>query len=463
MKKVSVCDFTLKQLVSEKHGEVLFREKMATAKRICLLGVDRVELAPVTRPREDMIVYKTLCGVLSECTVCVPAGCDEKSIDTAWECIKYAKKPCLVIALPVATAQMEYSFRMKEGAMLEKIEKLITYAAGKCSEVEFTALDATRADREFLKDAVCVAEKCGASCITLCDDAGVSFPDDVAKLTSFIKENCSLPLYFEASDNADMATANAIYALRAGADGVKTSMFGKNVLLCEKFAEAVNSKEEKLGFTTPLKLTEIHRNISEALNAVSDGVTPDTLSNDTDGNAVFLDGKSSLSDTASAVRSLGYELSEEDCGKVHRAMLQVCEKKSSIGSKELEALIASNAMQVPSTYHLTSYVVNCTNLSSSMAQVNYERNGEKYSGAAIGDGPVDAAFRAIEQSIGYHYELDDFQISTLTQGKESLGSAVVILRNNGRLYSGNGLSTDIVGASIRAYVNALNKIVYEEK
>ena len=97
-----------------------------------------------------------------------------------------------------------------------------------------------------------------------------------------------------------------------------------------------------------------------------------------------------------------------------------------------------------------------------MKEIILIKDGEKLSGVSIGDGPIDAAFRAIEQSIGYHYELDDFQIQSVTEGKEALGAALVRLRSNGKLYSGNGLSTDIVGASIRAYINALNKIIFEE-
>ena len=141
----------------------------------------------------------------------------------------------------------------------------------------------------------------------------------------------------------------------------------------------------------------------------------------------------------------------------------MCQRKSSLGEKELEALIASYAMQAPSTYHLSAFSVNCTSVGASMAQVTMKRGAETICGVATGDGPVDAAFRAIEQSVGTHYELDDFEIQAVTEGKESLGATLVRLRNNGKLYAGNGLSTDIVGASIRAYINALNKIVYEEK
>ena len=91
-----------------------------------------------------------------------------------------------------------------------------------------------------------------------------------------------------------------------------------------------------------------------------------------------------------------------------------------------------------------------------------EKNGETMQGISIGDGPIDAAFRAIEQIVGHRYELDDFQIQAVTEGKEAMGSALVKLRADGKLYSGNGISTDIIGASIRAYINAINKIVYEE-
>lgn len=120
-------------------------------------------------------------------------------------------------------------------------------------------------------------------------------------------------------------------------------------------------------------------------------------------------------------------------------------------------------MQVPSTFHLVSYVVTSGNITSAMANVTLERDGEKISGVSTGDGPIDAAFFAIEQIIGHHYELDDFQIQSITKGREALGSSLIRLRAGGKLYSGNGLSTDIVGAAIRAYINALNKIVYEGK
>ena len=120
-------------------------------------------------------------------------------------------------------------------------------------------------------------------------------------------------------------------------------------------------------------------------------------------------------------------------------------------------------MQVPSTYHLVNYVVNSGNIIPATANVTLEKDGEKFTGVSTGDGPIDAAFHAIEQVIGHHYELDDFQVHAVTKGREAVGSSIIKLRADGKLYPGNGVSTDIVGACIRAYINALNKIVYEEK
>ena len=173
-----------------------------------------------------------------------------------------------------------------------------------------------------------------------------------------------------------------------------------------------------------------------------------------------MDEKDDQETVISAVTKLGYDLSEEDQKKVYEEFLRVAKKKN-VTSKELDAIVASAALQVPATYKLISYVVNNGNIISASAQITLEKDEKQMQGICVGDGPVDAAFRAIDQIIGHHYELDDFQIQSVTEGKEAMGSALVKLRADGKLYSGNGISTDIIGAGIRAYLNAVNKIVYE--
>ena len=158
---------------------------------------------------------------------------------------------------------------------------------------------------------------------------------------------------------------------------------------------------------------------------------------------------------------MGYDLSDEDSAKVFERFKSVASKKT-ISNKELDAIVATTALQVTPAYKLVDYVINTGNMITSSAQITLEKDGENKQAIGIGDGPIDAAFTTIEQIVGHHYELDDFQIHSVTEGREATGSALVKLRANGKLYSGNGVSTDIIGASIRAYINAINKIIFEE-
>lgn len=461
MKKLFVSDYTLRKFHQDGRAELLFREKTAIAACIDSIGADRIELPPVVKAKEDRIIFRTISSAAAA-QVAIPVGYDEAAVELAWECIREAKCPCLQVMLPVATAQMEYGFRVKDAGMLETIKKLVSKAKSLCENVEFSALDATRADPAFLVKACLAARESGASCLTVCDDTGTCLPDEIAQLVKTVRQACDLPLLVSLADSIGMGPACAYAAIEAGADGIKTAMQGENVLLTEQFAVMLAARGERLGVTASLNDTELHRDISQTLRHAHHEA-PKAAGGDVSASDVFLDADSSLSDVCEAVKALGYTLSEEDNSKVYKALLQLCQKKGSLSSRELEALIASNAMQAPSTYHLAAFSANCTNVGAAMAQVTLQRGDETLLGVATGDGPIDAVFRAIESCIGYHYELDDFQIQAVTEGKEALGSALVRLRNNGRLYVGNGLSTDIVGASIRAYINALNKIVFEEQ
>jgi 2-isopropylmalate synthase len=182
-----------------------------------------------------------------------------------------------------------------------------------------------------------------------------------------------------------------------------------------------------------------------------------------DDGGLYLTGHDDVNAVMKVASRLGYDLSEEDGARVYEAFRVIAEKKEKVGARELDAIVASAAMQVPPTYTLDSFVVTSGNTISASANLKLVKRGKSLSGVSLGDGPIDAAFLAIEQITGRHYELDDFQIQSVTEGREAMGQTVVKLRSEGKVYSGRGISTDIVGASILAYINALNKIVYEEE
>ena len=461
MRKINVSDVTLKRLSEDRAVSLLFREKSAIAGCADRLGADVIELPPVKNAREDAIVYKTIAKNVAHAALALPVGFDSESVKLAWECIREAKSPRLQVELPISTLQMEYTYHVKQAKMLEKIAELVKEAKTFCADVEFSALDATRADADFLIAAVKAAEENGATAVNISDNAGVSTPEEIGALTSLVKAAVSVPVFVTVSDGIHMATASAFAALTAGADGLKCAMAGKDALLAGALSDAMNACGERLGTTIALDRTKIHASIDDMLASINHNAT-EAEKAVSDKKKIIFDTDVTIKQVADAAALLGYELSDEDTGNVHRALVQVCAKKSTVGAKEFEALIASSAMQAPSTYHFESYTTTSSNLSVSVSQITLTANGETVCGVSAGDGPIDSAFRAIEQCVGHHYELDDYQVQSVTEGKEALGSALVRLRNGGKLYSGNGTSTDIIAASIRAYINALNKIVFEE-
>ena len=461
MRKINVADITLKKLSEEREIALLFREKSAIAHCADLLGADVIELPAVKKLREDTIIDKTIAQNVQNAILAIPVGFTKEDVVSAWECVKDAKNPRLQVELPVSTLQMEYMYHVKQSAMLEKIAELVSEAKSFCADVEFSALDATRADVEFLIAAAQEAEKNGAQVITVCDDAGASTPEEIADLVQKVKASVNVPVCVQVSDRISMGVAAAFASISAGADGLKCAMDGKDVLLVGKLSDAMSACGAKLNAEIQIDKTIVHSSVDEMLATIShnEEACEEEIN---DKKKILLDSDSTMAQVAQAAEVLGYQLSDEDIGNVYKALIRACERKGAIGSKEFEALIASFAMQAPSTYHVESYTTTCGNVTNSMSQVILRCNDEVMRGVSTGDGPVDSAFRAIEQCIGHHYELDDFQVQALTEGKEALGSALVRLRNNGKLYSGTGTSTDIVAASIRAYINALNKIVFEE-
>ncbi len=458
MKQIKIADTTL----CRKEGAFSFKEKIEIARQLERLCVDTIELPEIENAKTDILLVKTISSFVKKSIISVAAGSSLKSIENAAVALCNAAKARIRIELPISPVGMEYTCRKKAPKMLEYIKECVKCAREKCDDVEFCAVDATRADKGYLKEAMDAAISAGATSVTICDSADEMMPDDFA---AYIKENAkdiAVPVAVSCENKNGLAVATAILSVRAGADCVKTSVNGEGVPL-DTFATMIRNCGNNYGFETKIRSTELHR-IVKQINWIvganeNDKSVVTVSSNDEMG--IHLDVNDSKDDVCAATQKLGYDLSQEDKARVYEEFLRVADKKT-VGAKELDAIVASVALQVPATYQLVSYVINNGNIISATAQITVNKNGEHMQGFSLGDGPIDAAFLAIDQIIGHHYELDDFQIQSVTEGKEAMGSALVKLRAGGKLYSGNGISTDIIGASIRAYLNAVNKIVYEE-
>lgn len=458
--KIRISDKTL----CREEATFSFKEKIEIARQLQKLCVDAVELPYIENVKSDTLLVKTIASFVKDSVISVCTGYSLENLQNAAAALCTAKHPRLRIEVPVSTVGMEYTCHLKAPKMLEKVSQLVSAAKEKFQDVEFCAVDATRAEDDFLKEIITVAVEKGAGIITVCDNAAEMMPDQfgefIAKVKSYVPENVKVGVC--ASNKNGLAAANAVLAAKNGAEIIKTSA-AKGEIDLETVTTILQNCGGICDFESGIKYTEMHRIIKQVNWIISNAKNEKSAVtvSEADESGIRLDKNDSQDAVMTAVLKLGYDLTEEDSQKVYEEFLRVADKKT-VGSKELDAIVASVALQVPPTYKLISYVINSGNIISATAQITLEKEGKQLQGICIGDGPVDAAFLAVEQIIGHHYELDDFQIQSVTEGKEAMGSALVKLRSGGKLYSGNGISTDILGAAIRAYISAVNKIVYEE-
>lgn len=468
MTRITLSDVTMSKAREGSAFAPSFREKIELARLLEKLGTDSFETGEIELTKTDALLIKSLSSALENTllTVSVPVLSDGGA-EFAANCLTEAKKARLQVAMPVSTVQMEYRFHKKPDAVLSLIQKRVGECRSVCEDVEFTALDACRADRAFLKTALASAIEAGASTVTVEDAAGDLLPEEMCSFVKEVREWIGKDVHLGVliRDRLNLADASAVNAIRAGADEIKVSVLPGTTVSLERIARIINERSDALSASTLIRATELHRTVGQIEKLFKSERRKSTPFEDgVREEAEFtLTAHDDVQAFREAAEKLGYDLSEDDVAKVYEVFASVAGKKGSVNAKELDALIATSALQVPPTYRLESYLVNSGNVISSSSHVRLAVGDEVKDGLSVGDGPIDASFLAIEKITGTHYELDDFQIRAVTEGREAMGETIVRLRSNGKLYAGRGISTDIVGSSIQAYINALNKIVYEEE
>ena len=442
-------------------NDLSFKEKFEIARLLEKLCVNVIEFPELSDGKEDSLLLRTCASFVKKSIISVAVS-DQASIDATTAALSGIKNIALRVEASLSPVGMEYFHHKKAPKMLEWIPEIIAAAKEKSPRVYFCALDATRAEEDVLKAALLAAEKAGANAVYLSDDAGEMLPDEFALFAEKYADILSIPVGVACSDKSGFALSSAVLAVKKGVKAVRTVLAGDGISL-EALAECVKNSGNRNGISTDVTYTELHRASKQIAQILCGSEEKSPLASASSfEQKISLDDKDDKATVIDATVKIGYDLSEEDQAKVYEEFLRVAAKKR-VGAKELDAIVASVALQVPALYKLESYVVNNGNIIRASAQITLTKDGEKMQGIMMGDGPIDAAFLCLEQIIGTHYELDDFEIQSVTEGKEAMGSALVKLRKDGKLYSGKGISTDIIGASIRAYLSAVNKIAYEEE
>ncbi|MBO4365287.1 MAG: hypothetical protein J5804_03225 [Eggerthellaceae bacterium] len=470
MREVRVSDVTMRRAAFSKEFALSFKEKLEMAKLLDQLGVSAIEVEGIEHPKADSLRIKSIASLVKNSVLTVPVEMDAENIQMVWAACKDAKHPRLQVKAAVSPAQMEYIHRRKADGMREDIVATIAACRECTDDVEFIADDATRTDRAYLADVLTRAIEAGATTITVCDAAGAMLPEEFTQFIKGLYEAVpalhDVTLGISCSNELYMADACAIAGIMAGVQEVKASTYPMGVVSLAQIAKILTSKEDTCQAHTTVRTTQLNRasaQIARLCEQARSKTSPfDGGLADAD-ESIVLTAHDDAESVLRCAAQLGYDLSEEDGQLVYEAFLRIASRKQSVGSRELDAIVASAALQVPPTYTVENYVINSGNVIRATANICLKKDGEVLEAVCVGDGPIDSSFLAIEKIVGKRYELDDFQIQSVTEGQEAMGEAVVKLVSEGKVYSGRGISTDIVGSSIRAYVNALNKIVYEEQ
>ena len=467
MNKIRISDRTILLKSQGNEATLSFKEKVEIARLLESANVDVIEFPAIENEKTDTLLLKTARAFLKNSTMSVQTGNTPESVEATFNAIKGAAKPRLSVALPISPVGMEYTYHKKAPKMIELIKALVEKSVSLCDDVEFVALDATRAEKDVLISAIKTAIEAGAKTITICDNEASMLPDAfvefIESTINAVPELKNVNLGVMCEDTNGCAAASSMLAVTHGATEIKCVSNTANIASIVTVSNIIRNNGDKLNISCSLKYSEFLRIINQVAK-IADGkqiVSVTETKSAIPASEFNLTENDSAETVLKAVKNLGYDLSDEDSAKVFERFKSVASKKT-ISNKELDAIVATTALQVTPAYKLVNYVINTGNIITSSAQITLEKDGENKQAIGIGDGPIDAAFTTIEQIVGHHYELDDFQIHSVTEGREATGSALVKLRSNGKLYSGNGVSTDIIGASIRAYINAINKIIFEE-
>lgn len=503
--RVYIFDTTLRDGEQSPGCSMNIQEKLELARQLERLKVDVIEAGFAIASPGDFQSVKTIADTIKDCTVASLARANEQDIVRAAEALKNAADPRIHTFIATSDIHMKYKLRMTPEEVLERTKSMVAYARNFCSSVEFSAEDATRSEPEFLFRVFEAAIKAGATVINVPDTVGYTTPEEFYQLIKDIRNNVSgidkVILSVHCHNDLGMAVANTLAALKAGARQLECTINGigeraGNAAL-EEIVMAIKTRKNLFHVDSRVDTTQIYRS-SKLLSSITgvsvqpnkaivganafaheagihqhgvlaerstyEIMTPESIG--LNRNKMVLGKHSGRHAFEEHLKSLGYNLSKAELDAAFEKFKVLADKKKKVDDEDIEVLISQKAVEIPEVYKLDRFVINTGNTITATASVRLiKQNGEPVmiEEVSTGDGPVDAAFRAIEKIVGVNYVLEDYKVRSVTGGQDAQGEAYVKLRRNGKIFTGKGISTDIFEASALSYINAINKMIYEEK
>ena len=497
--RVYIFDTTLRDGEQSPGFSMSVESKLKFARQLARLKVDAIEAGfPISSPAQFEAV-KLIAQQIKGPRILGLARAVDKDIKACWDAVKYSKKPGIHTFISTSPIHMKYKLNKKPDEVVKMAVEAVKYAKSLCDYVEFSAEDATRSEVDFLEEIITKTIEAGATVINIPDTVGYAIPEEFGKLIRILKERISLLdkviLSVHCHNDLGLAVANSLIAIQNGATQVECTINGigeraGNASL-EEIVMALNvrkdffKKEVKI-VTQELYpasrlltlLTGIPVQPNKAIvgeNAFAhesgihqDGVlkhkltyeimTPESVGRSK--SHIVLGRHSGRHGVLKRAAELGFKLSKEEVDKIYEKFLEIADKKKQVYDDDLIAIIEETLRQKTRTWFILDYfhILSGNNILPT-ATVKLRKGDKTFSEAAYGDGPVDAVYKAIDKITKVQPILDDYSLKALSRGKDAMGEVRVILNYKGKRYFGIGASTDIIEASAKAYLNAVNKII----
>lgn len=500
--RVRIFDTTLRDGEQAPGCSMNLEEKVRLAKQLEALRVDAIEAGFAIASPGDFAGIEAVAKAVENCTVVSLSRSLKKDIDASWGALKSAKRPRIHTFIATSDIHMQYKLKMEPDAVLAQAVEMVTYARNLCPEIEFSAEDASRSNPEFLYRIFEAVINAGATIINVPDTVGYTTPDEYGELIRGIRNNVpnidKAVISVHCHNDLGLAVANTLAAIKAGARQAECTVNGigerAGNAAMEELIMAMQTRFDHYGITCNVDTKQIYKS-SRLLTSIT-GVTCQPNKAIVGANAfahesgihqhgllahtstyeimtpesigltkstMVLGKHSGRHAFEERLTSLGYSPDKSVLDTMFAQFKELADRKKTVSDRDIEALMENRSLSVPETFTLERFVINSGNTMTATAFLALKCDKKVIEDVSTGDGPVDAAFNAIERITGVAFTLEDYQIHAVTGGKDAQGEVSVRIKRNEKYTKGRGVSTDVVEASIKACLSAVNRMVYEEQ
>jgi len=499
---IQIFDTTLRDGEQSPGASMNVEEKVTLAKQLARLGVDIIEAGFAISSPGDFEAIKRIGNEVEGPIICSLARAKKEDIDRAWEALKNAPKRRIHTFHSTSDIHLKHQYRISREEALKRSVEMVKHARSYVDDVEFSPMDATRTDLAYLYEVVEAVIEAGARTVNIPDTVGYAMPEEFGALIKSVKDKVrnidKAVISVHCHNDLGLAVANAIAAIRNGAGQIECTVngIGERAGNCsmEEVVMALRTRKDFFGADTKINTEEIIRSsrlvtkitgipvqpnkaiVGANAFAHESGIHQDGLLKERTTYEIMRPESVGLVKTnlvlgkhsgrhafRDRLKQIGYDLSEEDLNKAFERFKRLADQKKEVFDEDLEAIISDEVQQITEVYVLRTIKAESGTGITPAATVEMELDGKVVKQTGSGDGPVDAVYRTIAAITGTKSKLDAYLVKGITGGTDALGEVTVKVEEQGKKVAGHGADTDIIVASAKAYVNALNKLEYWKK